>query len=278
MKDGAKHRQITRAVLILLLLLRIPYTIAIIYFLPIENQTGAAVYEISTYSLIAFLIWWERERLLDFHIDSLALFFIIFIRPIQTLILNYWKVDSPLAFPYLPGLLLWGISLGLALALGKSGFKPARLSHQSLSWLIAGLFVGAGVSVLENLSAFLPGLRNSTGSSSLLGSSSLVLLYHLGFAPINEEPLFRGFLWGYLRQSRWKEIPILFLQALLFTVAHVYFANQYPLTFWVLIPIAALLFGILTLRARSIAPAILAHGLVNGAAYVWILNLIGLFQ
>ena len=278
MKDGTKHRQIIRAVLILLLLLRIPYTIAIIYFLPIENQTGAPVYEISTYSLIAFLIWWERERLLDFHIDSLALFFIIFIRPIQTLILNYWKVDSPLAFPHLPGLLLWGISLGLALALGKSGFKPARLSHQSLSWLIAGLFVGAGVSVLENLSAFLPGLRNSTGSSSLLGSSSLVLLYHLGFAPINEEPLFRGFLWGYLRQSHWKEIPILFLQTLLFTVAHVYFANQYPLTFWVLIPIAALLFGILTLRARSIAPAILAHGLVNGAAYVWILNLIGLFQ
>lgn len=278
MKDGTKHRQITRAVLILLLLLRIPYTIAIIYFLPIENQTGAAVYEISTYSLIAFLIWWERERLLDFHIDSLALFFIIFIRPVQTLILNYWKVDSPLAFPRLPGLLLWGISLGLVFALGKGGFKPARLSHQSLSWLTTGLFVGAGVSVLENLSAFLPGLGNSTGSSSLLGSSSLVLLYHLGFAPINEEPLFRGFLWGYLRQSQWKAPPILFLQTLLFTVAHVYFANQYPLTFWVLIPIAALLFGILIWRARSIAPAILAHGLVNGSVYVWILNLIGLFQ
>jgi membrane protease YdiL (CAAX protease family) len=275
-----QHRQIAWLALVLLLLLRIPYTITIIYFLPIENQSGAAIYEISTYALTAFLIWWERGRLEDFHIDPIALSFIIILRPLQTLVLNYWKVDSPLAFPRPPGLILWGISIGLAFALFKSGFKPARLSSRTLSWFALGVFVGVMVSAVENSTTFLAGLNNASGSASptLLGSSSLVLLYHLGFAPINEEPLFRGFLWGQLHRSKWSEVSILFFQAALFMSAHIYFAGQYPWRFWVLIPSAALLFGLLTWRTRSIAPAILAHGLINGSVYVWILNLAGLFR
>jgi membrane protease YdiL (CAAX protease family) len=275
-----QHRQIALLTLVLLLLLRIPYTIAIIYFLPIENQTGGSVYEISTYALTCFLIWWERDRLEDFHIDPIALSFIIFLRPLQTLILTYWKVDSPLAFPHPPGLILWGISLGLLFALFKSGFKPARVSSRILSWLTFGILAGVVVSVIENMTTFLSGLNNASGSSSpaLLGSSSLVLLYHLGFAPINEEPLFRGFLWGQLRQRKWSEASILFFQAVLFTSAHVYFAEQYPLMFWVMIPSAALLFGLLSWRTRSITPAILAHGMINGSVYVWIMNFVGWFK
>ena len=102
----------------------------------------------------------------------------------------------------------------------------------------------------------------------VLYSTSLNLVYHLGFAPINEEPLFRGFLWGYLRQLPWKESWILFFQAFLFTSAHVYYATQFPLRFWILIPLAGLLFGLLTWRSRSISPTILAHGLVNGSVYL----------
>ncbi len=41
--------------------------------------------------------------------------------------------------------------------------------------------------------------------------------------------------------------------------------------FWVYIPAIAILFGWLTLRSRSIAPAILAHGMINGSVYVLIM-------
>ena len=266
------------SILIVLLLLRIPYTIAIIYLLPIGNQSGAAIYEVSTYSLTSFLIWWERERLKEFHIDLLSLFLIFLIRPIQTLILSYWRVDSPMAFPRLLGLALWAVSLGSIAALWQSGFKPARVNARSLTWLVLGLFVGTGMSIAENLQSFRSMLHNATPMQTqltpILYSTSLNVLYHLGFAPINEEPLFRGFLWGYLRQLQWKEPLIWCFQTVLFAVAHLYLAAQFPLKFWVFIPTAGLLFGLMTWRSRSIAPAMLAHAMINGSVYLPIVLLI----
>ena len=265
------RRRVAWGIIILLLLLRIPYTHAIIYFLPIENQIGGAVYEVSTYFLTALFIWWERDHLADFHMDTSALFIIILLRPIQTLILYHWKVETPLVFPGLPSLMIWTISIGLTVALWRSGFKTARFSALTVSWLTAGLLIGAGVSIAENFSAFQSMSMNPRPLSlSVFTSTSLNILYHLGFAPINEEPLFRGFLWGALRQLKWKDGWILIFQTVLFTSAHAYFADQYPLTFWVLIPGAALIFGLLTLRSRSISAAMIAHGLINGSVYVWL--------
>ncbi|MBI5961855.1 MAG: CPBP family intramembrane metalloprotease [Chloroflexi bacterium] len=270
------HPKIAWLIIALLLFLRIPFTIAIIYFLRIEDQRGGAVYEVGTYLLLAVLIWWERHRLADFHIDIYALAFIVLFRPLQTLILTFWGVDSPLTFPRPMGLTIWAISIGLILLLWQSGFKPARASSLTLGWLAIGCFAGVCVSIAENLSSFQAMFfpNRYPPSAQVLTSMGLNLLYHLGFAPINEEPLFRGFLWGYLRQLKWTDNWILIFQAILFTSAHVYFAARLPLMFWVYIPTAAFLFGILTLRSRSIAPGILAHGIINGSVYVLILALI----
>lgn len=268
------HNRVTWIVLILLLLLRIPYTIAIIYLLPIENQNGAATYEVCTYILVLFLIWWERDQLADFHIDKSVLIMILLFRPFQTLILSYWQVDSPLKFPSAPSLLIWSASIVLVISLWRSGIRLANISTSTWIWLGIGIMVGITVSILENFVSFRSML--TSGSSSLpivMKSASLALLYHLGFAPINEESLFRGFLWGALRGRKWNDYWILIFQAVLFTSAHVYFAKQYPFMFWVLIPFAALLFGVLTMRSRSIAPAILAHGMINGSVYVLVAGL-----
>ena len=271
------HRQVTWFVLTLLLLLRIPFVIAIIYLLPIDNQNGGAIYEVGAYLLTAFLIWWERDRLAEFHIDTSALVLIIFFRPIQTLILSHWGVDTPLAFPRPAGLMLWAISIGLFLALWRSGYRPARLSSTTFGWLALGLLIGVLVSVLENLRPFQSAFANIHAQpmnlTLLFTSTGLNLLYHLGFAPIVEEPLFRGFLWGCLRQIKWKEGWILAVQAGLFTLAHVYFASQYPLMFWVYIPVSALLLGLFAWRSRSLAPGMLMHALINGSAYMLVLGL-----
>jgi len=264
-----RHRRVTWILLVLLLLLRIPYIIVTIYILPIDNQSSGALYEICTYILIAFLIWWERASITEFHIDISALMLVILFRPLQTIILSYWHVDSPLAFPSPPSLIIWGTSIGLTITLWKSGFKSARLTIWTLNWLAIGLLIGVCISVAENFHTFQSIVSSSRPvPSSVMQSTSMNLLYHLGFAPINEEPLFRGFLWGALRQLKLSDGWILLIQTLLFTSAHVYFAQQYPLMFWVYIPAAALVFGILTMRSRSISAAILAHGMINGSAYV----------
>jgi membrane protease YdiL (CAAX protease family) len=272
------EQTVTWLVLILLLLLRIPYVIAITYFTPIDDQIGGAVYEVSTYLLTCTLIWWEREHLAEFHLDKAALAFIIIFRPLQTLILEYWHVSSPLAFPHPAALLIWAISIGLAGTLYNAGFNAGRFQTRDLAWLGVGLLAGLAVSVCENLQPFRSALGSphpqSTGFLPMLASTGMIWLYHLGFAPINEEPLFRGFLWGALRRLRWKEIWIWLFQAVVFTLAHIYFAPQHPLLFWLYIPGAALLLGWLAWRSRSIAAGILAHAMINAATYVAVLGLL----
>ena len=170
--------------------------------------------------------------------------------------------------------------------LGLNGYRPAKIQKNSLGWLGVGIFAGLTVSVCENLNTFLSALNNPqvqfTQFTSILATTSMVFLYHLGFASINEEPLFRGFLWGFLRQMNWKEIWIWLFQTVLFTLAHVYFASQYPLLFWLYIPFAALLLGLLTWRSRSIAGSMLAHAMINASTYVAALSLfvqlLGLFR
>lgn len=266
--SGQYRSPVTWGILALLLFLRIPYTIAIIYLLPIENQSGGAVYEVGTYLLSAFLIWWERDRLADFHLDASALTLFILLRPIQTMTLNYWGVESPMTFPGIPSLIILGTSIVLLASLWKSGFKPQGIPHLA-RWALLGAAAGVMMSILVNYDSFQSTLTGKgMFSPAILTSASINLLYHLGFAPLNEEPLFRGFLWGMLRQAKWKERWILILQSAVFTSAHIYFASQYPLTFWVFIPLAAILFGLLTLRSRTITPAILAHGLINGSVYI----------
>ncbi len=271
------HQRITLLVLIVLLLLRIPFVIAITYFTPVEDQSGGAVYEVGTYLLTAILIWWERRQLADFHMDTVALIFILVFRPLQTLILNYWKVDSPLAFPNPAALMLWAIAFGLVTLLWYSGFKLTRIRNTDAVWLGIGLLAGLLVSIGQNTGPFQSAVTHShlpsTQFLSVLASTGVIFFYHMGFAAINEEPLFRGFLWGYLRQRKWKEIWIWFFQAALFTLAHVYFARQYPLLFWVYIPLAALLLGYLAWRSRSIAGSMLAHAMINASAYIVALSL-----
>lgn len=267
-KLAQKRSLVSWSLVALLLILRIPYTIAVIYLLPIENQIGGAIYEVGTYLLTAFLIWWERERLTESHLDTSALTLFVLLRPIQTIILTYWGVESPMAFPGIPSLIILCASIALTISLWRSGYKPRSFPYIA-RWVLLGVVTGVAMSILENYDSFHSTLTGKgMFSPAILTSASINLLYHLGFAPLNEEPLFRGFLWGMLRQAKWKERWILILQSAVFTSAHIYFASQYPLTFWVFIPLAAILFGLLTLRSRTITPAILAHGLINGSVYI----------
>ncbi|MFN8412603.1 MAG: CPBP family intramembrane glutamic endopeptidase [Anaerolineales bacterium] len=277
-QQGQNHQKITWLLLSLLLFFRIPFIILVTYYQPIENQNGGAVYEVSTYFLITLFIWWERKRLTEFHIDFSALILILLFRPLQIFTLYYWKVESPLTFPNFPSLLLWGISIGLGVTLLYSGFKSTRIPTIWV-WLCLGFLIGTCVSVFENFSSFI-NMATYSGNSSFtaLLSNGMNLFYHLGSAPVNEEPLFRGFLWGTLRQAKWKDGQILIIQTVLFTSAHIYFANQCPLMFWSLIPLSAILFGVLAVRSKSISTAMLAHGMINGSAYVFIASILAAYH
>jgi hypothetical protein len=85
-------------------------------------------------------------------------------------------------------------------------------------------------------------------------------------AAIDEEPLFRGFLWGYLRDLGWKEKWILIFQAFLFWTIHINYWNKFP--FIILLPFLGLLLGILAWRSRSIATSMAAHAGYNTLGFM----------
>ncbi len=221
------------------------------------------IYTLLTYLLTAILIWRERDHLSLFFIGKLALVIFIVGKPYQLLIgllglAPYLKLLYVL--PFLP------IAIGLLLSLWKarplSIANPRHILRSSLLGILAGIAFGLFTATLNDLQGFADGYTASVKDWFLIPS------VQLGSAAIYEEPLFRGFLWGYLRQRGWKDLPILLVQAGLFWLSHPVHAVLYPLSFWVICPLAGLLLGLIAWRARDIAPSMFAHGLINGLGQI----------
>ncbi len=99
-----------------------------------------------------------------------------------------------------------------------------------------------------------PGIQTSTSSFALM------LFFGFAIAGFQEETIFRGFLQGVLseRLSAW---PGNFLQAAIFSIAHI---GYYPLDAWplfVLAFISGIIFGWLRMKRQSLVSPWIAHGL-----------------
>lgn len=79
-----------------------------------------------------------------------------------------------------------------------------------------------------------------------------------------EEPLFRGFLWGYLKGNRWPEWLIWIFQAGLFGLAHAYYFYDFADPWiWQRTFLGGLIFGLIAWKTRSVVASALVHGVVN---------------
>ena len=263
------HKIVGWSLLTGLLLLRIPF-LGFVTLFANYNWVDPA-FEIGTYFLTACLIWWERERLADFHIDTLAVSIIILFKPIQTLLLTLSEYATyPLAFPQWGGILIWMIAAALFIAMRFSRPRMARISRASAGWfgwgLLAGLLTAAILGYpmsfqVDNVPASLPGLFPLT--FMILRQ----VFYQLGYAAVAEEPLFRGFLWGYLRKAGWKDVWIWLFQTGLFMLAHIYYINQLPISFWIIVPVSTLVLGALAWRSKTISASMGAHTMMNASGY-----------
>jgi hypothetical protein len=65
-----------------------------------------------------------------------------------------------------------------------------------------------------------------------------------------EEPLFRGFLWGYLKDRDWPERRVFGAVALLFWVGHLYCIFRAPVSFWFVVPLGSVILAYLAWRSR----------------------------
>ena len=86
------------------------------------------------------------------------------------------------------------------------------------------------------------------------------------WAAVLEEPLFRGFLWGYLRRVRWKDGWIWLFQALLITLGHVFYLKTEAIGPWFIrMMLPSLVIGFIAWRAKSIFASMVTHGVFNAS-------------
>jgi membrane protease YdiL (CAAX protease family) len=224
------------------------------------------VFEIGTYLLTALLVWHERDHLSDHHIDTAALVVLILGKPLELLMR---ALSIPAAWPESsrPYLLWLPISIGLLVALVLARPRLKSMRARDWLWLLAGSVIGIAFGALTGYGIRLQNPYRATHrlTAALVAFGPLQQMLHAGMA---EEPLFRGFLWGALRRARWKEVWIWLLQAALFWISHIYYLGNVPFSFWVLVPAAGLLFGLVAWRSRSIAASMLAHGFTNGVGQI----------
>lgn len=259
-----KHQVIFWIALSLLCILRLPFS-WIGNSIPSSRVWIDPVFEIGTYTLIVFLIWWERENLEIHHMDAFAIFIIILFKPISTLFLRFWRPDSPVAFPKPLSLLFFLAALILLIQILQKKIKLEGEVGKTMLWMLAGGCIGILFFVVSAV------IMVQFFKYPVLGESNLSMLlnpiYQIGYASVVEEPFFRGFLWGGLKKVGVKEIWILFIQAVLFTVGHLnLLKSTNPVVNLSFIFICAMLMGVLVWRSRKLSTSMVFHGFGNGSA------------
>jgi len=259
------RRHLGLILLLGLLFLRLPFAASIRYFA--QPDWLSPTFEIGTYALTAALIWWERDHLADFNIGQLSVWLIIIFKPLETVIIPIGGFPSLLAFPGVPSLIIWTIAIALAVALWQARPNFKKATFTTYLWFAVGLEVGIMMAILfgilESPQIDSKVLGKNPVHFLLLASAAWSFLYQMGYAAVSEEPLFRGFLWGYLRKWGWRDVWIWLFQAALFWLAHIYYINEAPLSFWFIVPVGALVLGLLVWRSRTIATSMAAHSAAN---------------
>lgn len=274
------HQRIFLLALLGLLFLRIPF-VAGMRFFNIEWEWTLTIFDTGTYLLTTFLIWWEVDRLAEYHVDSVAISIIIFFKPIQTLIARYMGTDPLLTFPSIPSLLIWFIAILFAVGMWS---QRSKIKSADKRWFLIGMLAGLLTALLISFpmsfqipeEELLYGLSNPDAARHIWLGMLISFPQQLGFAAVMEEPLFRGFLWGYLRRLQWREVWIWLFQAGLFMFSHIYYLTRtLPISFWLLVPFGALVLGWLAWRSRTIATSMAAHAMVNatGRAFGYLVAL-----
>jgi membrane protease YdiL (CAAX protease family) len=246
------HLRITWLLVGCLFILRIPLFTGLPIIAPDTTAWVEPVYFLGTYFLTALLIWWERDRLADFHIDKLVLIIFIIGKPLETL--YFGLQDKSHAYLF--------IALGLSIALIFARPCLPKLTIQNWVWLLIGILGGIALAVYfaKIFGIYYP---ERTQMFSWNGAKYAIIQQMLS-SGLAEEPFFRGFLWGCLRKTGLKDLWIWLVQAGLFWLGHAYAFLYAPYSFWLIVPVGGLVLGLLAWRSRSIAPSIIAHGFANG--------------
>lgn len=261
-------RDRTNRLILALLLVRFLYGALTALLLPLASLVVSffnVIYILLTYLITAQLIWHERHRLSKYQMSKLAVYLFILAVP-YLLILNYLGAGRINTLQIIATWTMLPISLWLLLSLRRDPSQVLSNPSKLPTWIMVGVLAGIAGGFF---SGFM--LRLQHGGSGIEHAPVAWLILptiQLSTAAIQEEPLFRGFLWGYLEDKGWHGKWIWLAQAGFFWLGHIYYLGRDPISFWLVVPLMGMLLGLVAWRAKDAAPSMFTHAITNGVGSI----------
>lgn len=208
-----------------------------------------------SFTIIAILIIRESKQLELFHIDKFSILTLIFFCFFRT----KYNVNGEIWFTI--------IFIIIGLTVGIFTIKNWRsIPNTNFRFIFLGLIIG----VVNAIFAIV--LLNNTGNvmqkiDGYKGLSTIIIVFRefistLSSAVIYEEIIFRGFLWGYLRQVGYSDGLSCIFQGVIFWLIHF---SKYGFSIPELIIIFLLTISttIIVRYSRQVFPALVIHSFTN---------------
>lgn len=258
-KNYIKYLSIT--IFIGLLILRFPFLIiSRMFYTNIPDITIRLIFENGTYLLTAILILLERDRLSQFKINVFAITIFLLAPILRPITYKIIENNISLYVMQFSGLkIIVSVLLLLSLIICHTKIHRDTFKY-TIQWIalsfLAGIILSIGISLVY--------CHFDTRGSEHPSITIFIVLFitQLSSAAICEEPLFRGFMWGYLEKRGWKQMKIWLFQAGVFCFAHLYYLPQNPV-FFAGVFVSGLVFGALVWRSKSIGTSMIVHGTGN---------------
>lgn len=247
-----------------LILLRFPLLILPKFFnLNISSQTSSLVFEDGTYLLTALMILLLKDNLAKYKFNLLAIIVFLLAPIIKAVFYSTVAKNLPVGdLEFSKFQVVVSIVLCVLLIVSHAKVHKENWIYY-VKWIVVALVVGVLVGSAIGL------VYSHYQSKSMIPPTFLLLVFafltQLSNAAALEEPLFRGFLWGFLEGKGWKQVWVWLFQAALFCSAHAYYLPQSPV-FFVGTFVTGLILGLLVWLSKSVGTSMIAHGLINSVA------------
>jgi membrane protease YdiL (CAAX protease family) len=203
---------------------------------------GEVAFLCIVYSLISVIMWVNKNSLYKMNIDKNFVFIFIMFGYMYSFLI-------PLVF---------GILLGMATTLSVGVFFSSESKYTKNEAGYTSFVLSLAILLTLDFVYFIVFQKEKL----FLGNMSVIDVILLANPPflLAEEFVFRGLLWEFLRDLKFSENKIMYIQAFLFWLCHLYFA---PIVLWILFPLISILLGYLVSRTKSITFSLFLHFLHN---------------
>jgi membrane protease YdiL (CAAX protease family) len=204
---------------------------------------------VSMYICIAACLYKERKNLKNFHLDQMSLISLILANFFLVIITKLRFSNS--IYPFIFGM------LGLfTLVIAVKNWK----SVPEASWrgLLFGIILTALVLIPTTYLSYLSQKGGDIISVDFWDAIIRSTLPTFAQTAVGEEIIFRGFLWGYLKQIGLASHKALFLQGVVFWLLHLSSLSFLP-AFLISIPLVTIIYSLLAKYTKQVFPSIVSH-------------------